>query len=94
VDSQRITTRNAGKEGGPVINVDICQICAEHFAYYAVAECNHRTCHRCALRLRELYKTQNCSYCKVRNNFRHSTECTKVDPSFYSSLSATFSSLH
>ena len=45
---------------------DICWICAELVKYYAVSECNHRTCHVCALRLRALYKKLDCTFCKVR----------------------------
>ena len=43
----------------------ICWICAEPVKFYAVAECNHRTCHICALRLRALYKRKDCTFCKV-----------------------------
>ncbi|KAJ7756065.1 hypothetical protein DFH07DRAFT_1027745 [Mycena maculata] len=42
----------------------ICWICAEPVKYYAVSECNHRTCHVCALRLRALYKKIDCTFCK------------------------------
>jgi hypothetical protein len=44
----------------------ICWICAEPVKFYALAECNHRTCHVCALRLRALYKRTDCTFCKVR----------------------------
>lgn len=44
----------------------ICWICAEPVKYYSISECNHRTCHVCALRLRALYKKTNCAFCKVR----------------------------
>ncbi|KAG1497358.1 hypothetical protein G6F49_008750 [Rhizopus delemar] len=44
---------------------DICFICTEPIDYYAVAPCDHRTCHMCTLRLRALYQTKNCAYCKV-----------------------------
>ena len=44
---------------------DLCWICAEPIKYYAVSECNHRTCHVCALRLRALYKKLDCTFCKV-----------------------------
>ncbi|KAI0247918.1 hypothetical protein BJV78DRAFT_856343 [Lactifluus subvellereus] len=43
---------------------DLCWICAEPVKYYAVSECNHRTCHVCALRLRALYKKLDCTFCK------------------------------
>lgn len=43
----------------------ICWICAEPVKFYAVAECNHRTCHICALRLRALYRRKDCTFCKV-----------------------------
>lgn len=48
---------------------DICWICAEKIKYYSISECNHTTCHVCALRLRALYKRQECTFCKV--SFRH-----------------------
>ena len=48
-----------------------CLICAEPVKYYSVSECNHQTCHVCALRLRALYKKQECSLCKVRSSFSH-----------------------
>ncbi|KAJ7049399.1 hypothetical protein C8F01DRAFT_1378644 [Mycena amicta] len=41
-----------------------CWICAEPVKYYAVSECNHRTCHVCSLRLRALYKKKECTFCK------------------------------
>jgi hypothetical protein len=44
---------------------ELCFICTEPVATFAVADCNHRTCHICSLRLRALYKTRNCAYCKV-----------------------------
>ncbi|ORX57530.1 hypothetical protein DM01DRAFT_27307 [Hesseltinella vesiculosa] len=44
---------------------DSCFICAEPIVTYAVTPCNHRTCHICALRLRALYKTKNCVFCKT-----------------------------
>jgi E3 ubiquitin-protein ligase ZNF598 len=50
-----------GEEG------DVCHICAETMdkKAYAVAECNHRTCYTCALRLRALYKRLDCTFCKA-----------------------------
>lgn len=47
-------------------DIPVCWICAEPVKYYAVSECNHRTCHVCALRLRALYKKTDCTFCKVR----------------------------
>lgn len=44
---------------------EVCWICAEPVKYYAVSDCNHRTCHVCALRLRALYKKTDCTFCKV-----------------------------
>ncbi|KAG5642923.1 hypothetical protein DXG03_001874 [Asterophora parasitica] len=45
-------------------DADVCWICAEPVKYYSVSECNHRTCHVCALRLRALYKKTDCTFCK------------------------------
>lgn len=47
----------------------ICWICAEPVKYYSVSECNHRTCHVCALRLRALYKRKDCTFCKASSIF-------------------------
>ncbi|KAI0797515.1 hypothetical protein C8Q75DRAFT_738536 [Abortiporus biennis] len=60
-------TPKAGKdvqEGGSDTEEDICFICAEPVKYYSVSQCNHRTCHVCALRLRALYKKTDCTFCK------------------------------
>ncbi|THH11849.1 hypothetical protein EW145_g384 [Phellinidium pouzarii] len=43
---------------------DVCWICAEPVKFYSLSECNHRTCHVCALRLRALYKKLECTFCK------------------------------
>ncbi len=48
----------------------VCWICAEPVKYWSVSECNHRTCHVCALRLRALYKKLECTFCKVRPHCR------------------------
>jgi hypothetical protein len=31
----------------------------------SIAPCNHRTCHICSLRMRALYKDNNCAHCRV-----------------------------
>ncbi|KAF9014196.1 hypothetical protein BDQ17DRAFT_1342259 [Cyathus striatus] len=66
----------ASEEAGPVAenkasdevdaddDTEVCFICAEPVKYYSVSECNHRTCHVCALRLRALYKKTECTFCK------------------------------
>jgi len=59
------TTGSLSQIGG----TDVCWICAEPVKYYALSECNHRTCHVCALRLRALYKKIECTFCKVTFNF-------------------------
>ncbi|OAX82909.1 hypothetical protein ACJ72_02734 [Emergomyces africanus] len=44
---------------------EVCFICASNIDHTAVAPCNHRTCHICALRLRALYKTKACAHCRT-----------------------------
>ncbi|CAO1626040.1 unnamed protein product [Sympodiomycopsis kandeliae] len=44
---------------------DVCWICAEPVKLYSLGPCNHRTCHICAIRLRALYKVQECTFCKA-----------------------------
>ncbi|KAF8181214.1 hypothetical protein K438DRAFT_1679968, partial [Mycena galopus ATCC 62051] len=57
-------TTTQEEEGEDKTDGAICWICAELVKYYAVSECNHRTCHVCALRLRALYKKNDCTFCK------------------------------
>lgn len=45
---------------------ELCFICAEPIKLQSVAPCDHRTCHICAIRLRALYKKDDCTYCKAR----------------------------
>lgn len=49
-----------------------CFICTENIVIFAVSDCNHRTCHLCSLRLRALYKTKNCAFCKASRTFSSS----------------------
>ncbi|CEP19248.1 hypothetical protein [Parasitella parasitica] len=44
---------------------ELCFICTEPVRMFAVGQCDHRTCHKCTLRLRALYETRNCAYCKT-----------------------------
>lgn len=59
-----VPSDNVGEDGEE--EEDMCHICAEPMGKkaYAVAECNHRTCYTCALRLRALYKRLDCTFCK------------------------------
>ena len=56
-------------ETGTEAEETLCHICTEPIKYFAVSECNHRTCHVCAVRLRALYKKLECVMCKVRLPF-------------------------
>jgi E3 ubiquitin-protein ligase ZNF598 len=62
---QKSTTIIAAPKSETDGDSDICWICAEPVKYYSLSECNHRTCHVCALRLRALYKKTDCTFCKV-----------------------------
>ncbi|KAG8995276.1 hypothetical protein FRB93_001170 [Tulasnella sp. JGI-2019a] len=44
---------------------DLCWICTEKIKYFSFSECNHITCHICALRMRALYKREICTFCKL-----------------------------
>ncbi|GAA5921847.1 hypothetical protein JCM1841_005564 [Sporobolomyces salmonicolor] len=57
-------------EDGETDETQICFICAEPVQYWALGACNHRTCHTCSIRLRALYKKNECTFCK--------TECGTV----------------
>lgn len=57
---------------------ELCFICTEPIVTFAVASCDHRTCHRCTLRLRALYKTRNCAYCKVKFYFSISSLSSRL----------------
>ncbi|CAI2164095.1 5454_t:CDS:2 [Funneliformis geosporum] len=58
-----VPSNSDGDQGSQ--NENECFICAETVHYYAVPECNHKSCHVCSLRLRALYKSKNCAYCKT-----------------------------
>lgn len=60
-----------------------CFICTENIVIFAVSDCNHRTCHLCSLRLRALYKTKNCAYCKVNT-------CSRTNSVLISNRTRTF----
>jgi hypothetical protein len=64
-------TRQPSAAAAPLSDAgeEVCWICAEPVKYYSVSECNHRTCHVCALRLRALYKKTQCTFCKVRGGW-------------------------
>ncbi|KAI9640903.1 hypothetical protein NHQ30_010744 [Ciborinia camelliae] len=57
-----------GADGEPV-EAEVCFICASDVEHNAVAPCNHRTCHICALRMRALYKTKDCVHCRTPSPF-------------------------
>ncbi|KAJ2228555.1 hypothetical protein IWW45_006555 [Coemansia sp. RSA 485] len=54
-----------GGDSEDVEDGDVCFICADTVKFYAVGECDHRTCHVCNLRLRALFKSKACPYCKT-----------------------------
>ncbi|RKP14110.1 hypothetical protein BJ684DRAFT_5550, partial [Piptocephalis cylindrospora] len=44
---------------------EMCLICTETIEIYAIGPCNHAVCHKCSLRLRELYQQRSCYLCKM-----------------------------
>ncbi|KAG0236913.1 hypothetical protein B0O80DRAFT_501880 [Mortierella sp. GBAus27b] len=64
------TSQPEGEEGDEADDKEehACFICTENIVIFAVSDCNHRTCHLCSLRLRALYKTRDCTYCKAEQN--------------------------
>ncbi|KAJ2610011.1 hypothetical protein H4S08_003801 [Coemansia sp. RSA 1365] len=76
---QRTRGRKTGMRGekeGAVSSIDkgdnesnenepVCLICADTVDFYSVGECDHRICFRCNLRLRALFKSKACPYCKI-----------------------------
>ncbi|KAL8770772.1 MAG: hypothetical protein Q9209_003639 [Squamulea sp. 1 TL-2023] len=56
------STHQTGEVDG---DAEVCFICASTVVHNAIAPCNHRTCHICALRLRALYKTRACAHCRT-----------------------------
>lgn len=49
-------------------DAELCFICANVVSHHSIAPCNHTTCHICGLRMRALYKDQNCAHCRVRSS--------------------------
>ena len=58
-----VAEKATGQDGD--FEAEVCFICASPVLHNAIAPCNHRTCHICALRLRALYKTRACAHCRV-----------------------------
>ncbi|PVU85979.1 hypothetical protein BB560_006847 [Smittium megazygosporum] len=56
---------NVEKKAQEVEDKTICFICANKTKYWAIGECNHPCCIPCSLRLKVLFKTNSCPYCKV-----------------------------
>jgi hypothetical protein len=75
-------------------DTETCWICAEPVKYYSVSECNHRTCHVCALRLRALYKRQECTFCKVCLSFTYRNEPESINGFPFLIGTPTFLGLH
>ena len=43
-----------------------CLTCCEPILFYSIGHCGHReVCHKCSIRMRELYKDFECCICKV-----------------------------
>ncbi|KAK0725035.1 hypothetical protein B0H67DRAFT_120210 [Lasiosphaeris hirsuta] len=57
--------RNELQDDAPEDDAEVCFICASPISHYSVAPCNHSTCHICALRLRALYKSNECPHCRT-----------------------------
>ncbi|KAJ1641807.1 hypothetical protein LPJ64_006272 [Coemansia asiatica] len=68
-NSQNSVNDNSDKDGNEDADVEddenVCFICADTVIFYALGECDHRTCHVCNLRLRALFKSKACPYCKT-----------------------------
>ncbi|EPY51369.1 ubiquitin-protein ligase E3 [Schizosaccharomyces cryophilus OY26] len=64
-EDEKATTVTKNIDDGDEEEEQICFICAEPISYTCILPCNHRMCHICAIRLRALYKTKECTFCKV-----------------------------
>jgi hypothetical protein len=71
ISDLQLNTKSSANSAGELqatpegAEVEVCFICASPVVHYAVAPCNHRTCHICTLRMRALYKTKDCAHCRV-----------------------------
>ncbi|KAJ1908142.1 hypothetical protein LPJ81_000303, partial [Coemansia sp. IMI 209127] len=65
VDADSEVAENSSKAAEDNEEENICFICADTTKFFAVGECNHLTCFRCNLRLRALFKSKACPYCKA-----------------------------
>jgi E3 ubiquitin-protein ligase ZNF598 len=59
---------DAAEDGGDA-DTEVCFICANPIGHISIAPCNHSTCHICGLRMRALYKDNNCAHCRVCDLF-------------------------
>lgn len=58
-----------------------CIICAESIEYAAYSPCQHKTCHKCCLRQRALYKRDLCLVCRTPND--HVIISDQIDSDIY-----------
>ncbi|CAG8960084.1 hypothetical protein HYFRA_00010562, partial [Hymenoscyphus fraxineus] len=62
-EGQKLAKEGKGVEED--VEAEVCFICASEVVHNALAPCNHRTCHICALRMRALYKSKDCPHCRT-----------------------------
>ncbi|KAJ9475581.1 E3 ubiquitin-protein ligase HEL2 [Pseudozyma hubeiensis] len=64
IATQDVAAHDDGDDELPP-EAELCFICADPVKLTSIAPCDHRTCHICALRLRVLYKKDECTFCKA-----------------------------
>ncbi|KAJ2724956.1 hypothetical protein GGI07_001618 [Coemansia sp. Benny D115] len=84
-NGEAATEANAG-DADDAEDVPVCFICADTIKFYAIGECDHRTCSLCNLRLRALFKSKACPYCKTE---LESIIYTQDSESIYEELAKT-----
>jgi len=91
VTEARIATNPTNTD---VDEIAVCWICAEPVKYYSISECDHRTCHVCALRLRALYKKTDCAFCKASRSVLSNHKKRSSDTVQNSQASVIFTASH
>ncbi|KKA26715.1 hypothetical protein TD95_005315 [Thielaviopsis punctulata] len=67
--AQKLPAKKTDDDAASDTSEEVCFICANPVQHYAIAPCNHTTCHICSLRVRALYKSKDCMHCRTASEY-------------------------
>jgi hypothetical protein len=68
--TSELASETSGGAAEDMDSEELCFICGTSMKerYFSLSPCNNAFCHNCSLRLRALYKSTNCPFCKVTSS--------------------------